>query len=71
MEDCYFFIDADRPIEEHKIETLCCACRSEHYPDVGWFWSKEDGFGPWTYKCKLCHKVIHQKEDNGEAKTTD
>lgn len=64
--DCYFYIDTQVPEEERTISPLCVECREEHYPQIGWLWEAENGFGEWLYQCRVCGCVIHDpKEENG------
>lgn len=66
MESCYFFIDMtqeDIPDDQRKISVLCVDCRNKHWPDTGWFWDGEQGYGPWDYKCSKCGHLIHQHKE--------
>lgn len=72
MQDCYFFIDMDKDVSdaERTISILCCECREEHYPNIGWFWEGTKlGYGPWNYKCCKCG--VNVAEETYEEAETD
>jgi hypothetical protein len=63
-EDCYFFIDANENIPELEktVSTLCVECHDKYYPEIGWFWKgSQEGYGPFTYSCFKCQKIIYQE----------
>lgn len=66
-EDCYFFIDMDVEVQDEGdrcIDVLCIECRDSLYPGVGWFWDGSlKGYGPWTYNCCKCNKLIHKPNE--------
>jgi hypothetical protein len=70
MEDCYFYVDWDEniPEEQVKMKTFCL----DHAPEGGWLWEgSKQGYGPYTYKCCKCGKVIYQPDEEEKTETTD
>lgn len=68
-ESCYFFIDAEAPVEEQHMLVHCVKCHDEHFPQQGTFWEGANGYGPFVFKCDYCGKIIHQP--NEENTNTD
>jgi hypothetical protein len=72
VEDCYFMQDQDENISDEQ-RTMKVYCM-DHAPKGAWFWEgSKEGYGPFSYICNVCGKVIHDNEDNEaeEIETTD
>ena len=62
MEDCYFFIDGEKPEDQRAMSVLCVPCRNKVYPGIGWFWEgSKNGYGPWNYICSVCGKKLNEE----------
>lgn len=62
--DCYFYIDADLPEDQQKVNPLCLECHKS-YPDLGWFWEgSKMGYGPYDFICSKCGNVISLASNN-------
>jgi len=63
--NCYFYVEGETE-ESKMIRAMCVECRTQKYPDTGWFYDgSKQGYGPFDYKCAKCKGVIHkQTEDN-------
>lgn len=62
--DCYFYIDADLPEDQQKVNPLCLECH-KNYPDLGWFWEgSKMGYGPYDFICSKCGHVISSASNN-------
>lgn len=63
LEDCYFYIDADLPEDQQKVNPICLKCHENH-PDLGWLWEGSKlGYGPYDFICSKCGYVIHSVDD--------
>lgn len=69
-ENCYFFVDMEQdvPDDQRCVSVLCVECRTQHYPNAGWFWEgSTQGYGRWAYNCYVCGKDVSQ--DTNEETT--
>lgn len=60
MQDCYFFIDESVPEKERKMSVLCVECHDTKLPNGMFYKGSKDGYGPFTYKCCICGKIVHE-----------
>jgi hypothetical protein len=63
--DCYWFVDAARPVEEQTIQAMCLECHTTN--NFGWYWSAKQGYGDYDVFCSICKKPIYLKEDNDQT----
>jgi hypothetical protein len=65
-QNCYFFVDESKPLEEQVVDCLCETCHDK-MPDKGWFWEgSRHGYGPFDFVCGVCGYVIHKHEQKAQ-----
>lgn len=58
--DCIFFIESTNDTDR-VVRASCLECASANQPQNPMYWpGSSKGYGPFTYICNFCKKIIHE-----------